>query len=717
MLYGFTPTWYDPHIQGHLQFDTTVYTECSGICAALKAENLGYSFLIYDDAMELVNCIRNSDASDQGTITFPSVTMTDIEDMASAQIGTDNYIFIGDIGDNSDVRTTIQIVRLKEPPITGSDYEYSSDSVYSIICQYPAGNPPSHKDAEGLFYDKVSNKIYILTKRDNPIKIYSLAHQATYSGTQTLTYEGTAWSGVQYGQNMSGVNGGYCCGADLSADATKIFVVNPRFLYFWSRDTTTGTGQTIAQALAQTGKNELSYCGGGRPSSHWEGNPQGEAVCFDTNGTDYFTISEFDETIRSGGSLINYPLRKYINVDKTEVVDTFQQGYASYTGALDTYIDQSNPTTSYGTDATIIADRDYTTGQTSRHRVALLYFDISSIPANDTILGVTLLLRINAEGQDFDGHAMLSSWNESSTYNSICGSSTDSIDYDNTEATAGRVTIHGSPLWTENDHGYNTILDSLVICKSDSLRKIVSQWVHGTMTNYGIVLQNTHSLAPTPGDGFQFDSKEATAQSDRPMLIIRHASFDSLRWAVSDTGRTGFGIRCTSTTACSTKVYYYSGNGTLIDSVKDTCEVSSYLQITDLCFDSNYILKVFGTGAVNDTVRDTLRTREKPARTFSWYDDLAFRKSLRVIPANCDSQNYSFVGIIQNPVCSLYTWYPDGDTIRDTILTTNTLKHTGLIWSIFISSGHMDYPTSYTRKTIIINGDNIRRDYFVINKL
>ena len=58
------------------------------------------------------------DGSDLGTWTLSGVSVTDVEDMAAATVGGANYLYVGDIGDNNAVRSTINILRFEEP--TGS---------------------------------------------------------------------------------------------------------------------------------------------------------------------------------------------------------------------------------------------------------------------------------------------------------------------------------------------------------------------------------------------------------------------------------------------------------------------------------------------------------------------------------------------------------------------------------------------------------------------
>jgi hypothetical protein len=116
------------------------------------------------------------------------------------------------MGDNGNARATIAIYRIKEPVITGGNGTLTAGTDYeTIVCQYPAGDVPSHKDAETLLADPDTGDLYIVTKRITPAKVYRLAHAASYSGTQTLESLGTIWT-PPFAAPYDNANGGYYVG-------------------------------------------------------------------------------------------------------------------------------------------------------------------------------------------------------------------------------------------------------------------------------------------------------------------------------------------------------------------------------------------------------------------------------------------------------------------------------------------------------------------------
>ncbi|RIK72111.1 MAG: hypothetical protein DCC68_26780, partial [Planctomycetota bacterium] len=210
------PYWADGVSLGNRP-TTTNWQENSGVTRSLLAANgagdSGHLWHISDSPANRFMAQRISDGAGRGEWTLTGATISDIEDIASATIGGTAYLYLADIGDNSNARSTINIFRVVEPTITGSD---SSTSQYEqIVCQYPAGSVPSHKDAETLLVDPDTGDLYIVTKRITPARCYRLAHQSSYTGTQTLEYLGEVWTGPFTDDATGPSTGGYVVGGSI----------------------------------------------------------------------------------------------------------------------------------------------------------------------------------------------------------------------------------------------------------------------------------------------------------------------------------------------------------------------------------------------------------------------------------------------------------------------------------------------------------------------
>src|SRR6185436_19838271 len=92
------------------------------------------------------------------------------------------YIYLGDIGDDSLSRSTIRVMRFAEPAV----YAYSGDaprfltvpSAQEITLAYPDGP----FDAEALLVDPLTGDLFIATKLDDSSRIYRATRAELDSG-------------------------------------------------------------------------------------------------------------------------------------------------------------------------------------------------------------------------------------------------------------------------------------------------------------------------------------------------------------------------------------------------------------------------------------------------------------------------------------------------------------------------------------------------------
>ncbi len=169
---------------------------------------------------------------------------------------SDNKIFIGEIGDNNRVHSEYAFYIFPEPA-------QSIDTVHTfehIRFQYPDG---AH-DAEAFLVDPQTRHIYIITKNDNPSRIYKLTYPYNSSTVQKVSHAGVLpYSGV--------------VSSAISVDGSEIIVKSYPAMLHYKRS----IGESIEQALAKEGK-----------SVPYKMEPQGEAVTFATGKSGYFTMSE-----------------------------------------------------------------------------------------------------------------------------------------------------------------------------------------------------------------------------------------------------------------------------------------------------------------------------------------------------------------------------------------------------------------------------------------
>lgn len=484
------------------------YVEISGLTQSQKAVNNSYLWAIEDGANPHIIAINKATAAAAGKWSISGVSVTDVEEVDSATVSGQPYIFLFDTGDNASARSTFKVLRVKEPTVTGSNATFAGADVTEIVCEFPAANIPSLKDVEAAFADPFSGDLYFITKRITPILCYKLPFALTYTGTQSLTYMGALSNDATLNTTSTTPTGnnGYATGACISPNGTEILICNYLNVYRFSRNLQT---QTIFQALQTTPTIVESVVGAGNGAKALATNslPQQEAVCFDRNGLDYYTCSEY--VTSHGGSSTNYPLFKFVRLEKSFTTYSFQDGVSSYAGTLDTYIDQTTPGTSQATATSIVADFDYSAyPTTSRIRNGLLKFDLSSIPTTSTVVAAYIDFDITAEGLGFSMFKMLASWTEASTYTSL----TSGVSRNDVEASSVADVIMGP---TPVGQGWDTYVGP---CHCNLPTATVQDWVSNPSNNYGYAIFGPNE---STGDGLQLATREAATVSTRPKLVIK----------------------------------------------------------------------------------------------------------------------------------------------------------------------------------------------------
>ncbi|MDA2979145.1 MAG: hypothetical protein O3B42_05210 [Actinomycetota bacterium] len=236
----------------------TDLTEASGLAVSRTTPGVLWSHNDSRDGPRLY--AFRSDGTDLGVFDVPGGFAFDWEDMAAGPDanGQGNFLYMGDIGDNFDIREgVIALHRVEDlDPASMTDRFPHSDP---IALEYPEGN----HDAEALFIDPIDPSVYIITKSRDQALVYRGSIEVNGARTR-LELMATLFLGAEVS------------GADISPDGSVIALRGYRTVWMWTRS----EGQTIAQALA------AEPCEGQSPTE-----TQGESIAFDTNYS-YWTVSE-----------------------------------------------------------------------------------------------------------------------------------------------------------------------------------------------------------------------------------------------------------------------------------------------------------------------------------------------------------------------------------------------------------------------------------------
>ncbi len=250
--------------KGIIQSDKII--EASGIVASRK--NLGVFWTHNDSGDKSRIFAFDSLGNNLGSFLLAGVQNRDWEDMCIGQKDSTgkHYIYIGDIGDNSLRYHTKYIYRIIEPDVSKSQIPVDSVlyGVERLAFQYPDGK----KNAETLLIDPFTSNIYIVSKEKNT-KVYSLTSPYKFYNTPPLSIDTL--------EQIAELPFSTAVGGDISPDGKEILIKRKNVIYYWVRK----KNETIADVL-----NKVPI------TVPYFKEPQGEAVCWASDLSGYYTISE-----------------------------------------------------------------------------------------------------------------------------------------------------------------------------------------------------------------------------------------------------------------------------------------------------------------------------------------------------------------------------------------------------------------------------------------
>ena len=187
-----------------------------------------------------------------------------IDDFEDIAIGG-GFIYIADIGGSQSLtgtRSQIRILRAPEPDVAlewaANPVSMDLSQVESFTFTYPDGS----YDAETLWFDSVSNHVFVITKEAAAARVYRADLE----------------SGVL--EFVASLDFPRASGGDISADGSQIGLRREEAAMLWERC----DNEPLTDALARAGK-VLPVIGP-------PGEENGEALAFLRDGTGYMTISE-----------------------------------------------------------------------------------------------------------------------------------------------------------------------------------------------------------------------------------------------------------------------------------------------------------------------------------------------------------------------------------------------------------------------------------------
>ena len=235
--------------------------EASGII--VSRNNPGLLWVHNDSGDEPRLFLIDSTGAHKGIFHINSTTNRDWEDIAIGPGPEEgiNYIYIGDIGDNSMSHGIYHIYRFPEPDLHISfPVELYIDQVETISFFYP----DEKKDAESLMIDPHTKDLYIVSKNEAAVNVYLVPYPQSTTEVITLHHLGV----IDIQQAVAG---------DISAEGKEVLIKTYSDIYYWNKQ----GEESIPETLKKVPKR-ISY----------QSEPQGEAVAWKVDGSGYFTLTE-----------------------------------------------------------------------------------------------------------------------------------------------------------------------------------------------------------------------------------------------------------------------------------------------------------------------------------------------------------------------------------------------------------------------------------------
>ncbi|MHC4693879.1 MAG: PE-PGRS family protein [Planctomycetota bacterium] len=234
-VFALCPVFETGYSTGTIQ--SSLVDEASGIAASRKNPYVLWTHKDKGDSARIF--AMKMDGTHLGIYNLSGATNRDYEDIAVGPGPTDgvHYIYVGDIGDNDAVYSSITFYRVPEPHVDSeqSPVNVTLTGVESITLQYPDGP----HNAETLMVDPVTKDIYIITKKDAYPRVYSAPYPHSTGSTITMEYKcELPWLYVNKGD--------WASGGDISPAGTEIIIRNYETASIWQRT----PGQNLWEAFA-----------------------------------------------------------------------------------------------------------------------------------------------------------------------------------------------------------------------------------------------------------------------------------------------------------------------------------------------------------------------------------------------------------------------------------------------------------------------------------
>jgi hypothetical protein len=244
--------------------------EASGLVASVA--NPGYYWSLNDGQNPAEVFLINDKAEIVMTCQLAKIANRDWEEIT---IGPDlqegrSYLYVGDIGDNLSQYPYKLIYSFVEPVLSDGDQVISKFD--TIVFKLSDGV----RDAEAMMIDPLTNDGFIISKREDSVRLYKIYAPAKRGDTLQAEFK----TKLPFTKIVA---------ASISPDGSEVLMKNYDHLYYWKRS----DKESIPELLLSK-PIELNYLQ----------EAQGEAIAWRRDGAGFYTLSETVKDFK--GKLIYY---------------------------------------------------------------------------------------------------------------------------------------------------------------------------------------------------------------------------------------------------------------------------------------------------------------------------------------------------------------------------------------------------------------------------
>ncbi len=201
--------------------------EMSGLVASHRQSGVLWSI---NDSGNFARLYRlGSEGQALGRVWVSGAWLHDTETMARWRGDGRDWLLIGDVGDNRARRDHVVVHAVPEPDAQATHARIA----WSLRFRYPDGA----RDVEGIAVDQDRGDLLVLSKRDQPARLYRVPLAGRTDPTPaTAEYLGSPRHGAMEGA---------VTGLDLSEDGRELAVLTYSGLYLWRRDADEAWAQVL----------------------------------------------------------------------------------------------------------------------------------------------------------------------------------------------------------------------------------------------------------------------------------------------------------------------------------------------------------------------------------------------------------------------------------------------------------------------------------------